>query len=134
GQVRSFLDEFRESGRGKSQNAALGDSPCCHPKLLRSGKGQGSGHLSNVEVNHQCLSSKLPSPLKLAFEKNEHRVGRIALARVNLARFDLHFLRMAEEPSNLVFRQISEGWKSQQFRLGRHLNLAQILMNELHCH
>src|ERR1700722_16701051 len=46
----------------------------------------------------------------------------------------MHLLRLAEEPGELIIRQIGEYGKAQQFGCFDHLNLAQILMDELHRH
>ncbi len=44
------------------------------------------------------------------------------------------FLRLADEPFDLIFRQAREDRDCQQFRILCHWILAQILMNKLHGH
>ena len=68
----------------------------------------------------------------MPLKNHEHRIRGSALAQVGVARLVAEFLRLADEPGDLIFRQIRERRDEKEFRIFDHLYFAQILMDELH--
>src|SRR6266581_3411438 len=46
--------------------------------------------------------------LKFAFQQYEHRIGRVALPRVGFSSLEVHFLRVTQEPVDVIVRQTVE--------------------------
>ena len=78
GQLGHFLHEFVKFRFGKSQDAAVGQRAGAERERFHSGKGQPPGHLAGIDSNDHRLAGEFAARLELAFEKDKHRVGRIA--------------------------------------------------------
>ena len=108
GQLRHLLHEFGKHGSRKAQEAAVCDSVPAHRKLLHPGKREQSGDVARLYGNYDGFAAELPSNLKLPVESHKHGICRITLARVHVPRLEVEFLRLAEEPGDLIVRQVRE--------------------------
>ena len=77
-------------------------------KLLHPGKRQDPGDVARLHRKHDRFAADFAAAWSLPLKNHKHRVGRIALAEVCLARLEMQFLRLAEEPGDLIVGQISE--------------------------
>src|SRR5580658_2489568 len=108
GQHRHFLYKIWKQRGRKSEGTAVSLGSQAHLKLLHSGKRQHSGNIARLEVKNDSFARKISPPLKSPLKDHEHCIGWIALARVDITRLGIHFLRLADEPVHLIVWQISE--------------------------
>src|SRR5215831_11003619 len=107
GQFRHFLNELREQRTWKSQDAAVAHgSPGYRELLHATRKWERARDVAHLTRYHDGFTAELTPPLKFAFEEDKHSVGRITLPGIDVAGLEIYLLRLAEEPRNLVFRQI----------------------------
>ena len=131
-QFRHLLHKLREKRRRETQDLCVCGRARIQRKLLHSRKGQDTGHVTRIACEHHGFAAEFAAKLKLPFQDDKHRVGRVALAEVDLSRVEVPLFRMAEEPVDLVLRQIGERRDAQQIRSLDHSHLTQVLMDELH--
>src|SRR5208283_4737361 len=108
GQHRHFLNQFRKKRSRKSQGAAGCFSSPAYGKSLHPGKRQDTGHVPRLEIKDESFAGSFGSSLKLPLKNDKHRIRRIALPDINVARLEIHLLRLADEPVELIIRQIGE--------------------------
>ena len=98
GQLRHFLYKIWKQRGRKSQGAAVRLGSPAHRKLLHPRKRQQSGNVARLQVKDEGFAAKFAPPLKLPLKNHKHGIGRIALARVDVARLEMQLLRLADEP------------------------------------
>ena len=96
------LHEFGKERGGKSQDSGFGHRPAGQSILLHSGKRQSSCDFARLDRQHDGFTRQFTAPLKFSLEQHEHCVCCFALSRVRVARVEVEFPRLAEEPGELV--------------------------------
>src|SRR6202041_812887 len=102
GQFRHFLDQFGELGRREYQDAPAGEHSKADAVTFHAGEGQKPGDVTGVRRIYGDVAGVLAAPLELAVEDYEHRVRDVTLADVGIALGEAKFLRIGEEPVELV--------------------------------
>jgi len=93
---------------GEAQNAAVSKRASGQRKLFRPGKGQHSSRIAGF--GHECheAAGQFASDLKLPIQDQEHRIRGIPLVYVDFVWLERKFLGLADEPGDLISRQIRE--------------------------
>ena len=115
-QFRHLLHKLREKRRRKTQDPCVCGCARIQRKLLHSRKGQDTGHVTRIACEHHGFTAEFAAKLELSFQHDKHGVGRVALAEVDLSRVEVQLFRMADEPVDLVLREIGERGDVQQIR------------------
>ena len=69
---------------------------------------------------HNAFSRQFPAPLKFALQQHKHCVRRFVLPRISVAGIEVEFLRLAEEPVDLIIGQLCKcGHVPQKIRVFR---------------
>src|SRR6202021_4206865 len=95
------------------------------------GEREDPGDVAGIRWICDSIPAQVTAPLKLAFENHTHPVRGIALADIGSPYCHTKFLRIAEEPVELIVGQISKCRHATEVRFFYHLDLAQILMDKL---
>jgi hypothetical protein len=84
-------------------------------KLFHPGKGQHSGHIAGF--GHKCpeAAGEFASDLKLPIQDHEHRIRGIPLVYVDFVWLERKCLGLADEPGDLIIRQIREYRQAKKF-------------------
>jgi hypothetical protein len=83
--------------------------PPAHGKLLHPRKRKHSGNIARRPEKKTTVSPlKLAPPCKLPLKNHKHGIRGIALAQVGVAGLEMQFLRLGDEPGDLIVRQIGE--------------------------
>ena len=71
--------------------------------------------VAGFAVKNNRFTAELTAALQLSVKNHEHLIRGIALMQVYIARREKNFLRLAEEPFDLIVRQISEHRQASKF-------------------
>ena len=109
GQFWHFLHQFGKCRSRKSQERGRRlrlDRVTVNCFILENGSTPVTSPAS--QIKYEGFAAKFAAPLKLALKNHEHGIRRIALARVDVARLEMHLVRLADEPVDLIVGQIRE--------------------------
>ena len=89
GQFRHSLHEFRKLDDGKRRMRPSVTARPVNVDFFIREKGSTPVTSSGLSGKHDRLATEFAAHLKLPFEHDEHGIGGIALAEVNVARFEM---------------------------------------------
>src|SRR6185295_19788113 len=98
--------ELGEKRRGKTQDLCVRRRSGIQRKLLHSRERQNAGHVAGLGREHHSFTAEFAAGLELSFQSDKHCVGRITMSEEGISRFKVQLFRMAEEPIDLVLRQV----------------------------
>ena len=102
GELRHFLHEIGKQRGRKSQSVGVRHGSPADGKLLHPGKRQHACNIARLQIKDKGLSIEFAAPLKLAFENHKHCIGGIALAGIDITGLENQFLRLTDEPGELI--------------------------------
>ena len=86
----------------------IGDGPPGQRRLLHPRKREDSSDTPLFDVERNRFAIYFAAYLKRALENYHHEDHRLADAHVDITGFEMHLFRLAEEPGDLIIRQIGE--------------------------
>src|SRR5579862_123658 len=130
-QFRHFLYKFGEQGSREFQEPPFGERSKGYAVPLHPGERQDPRDVAGFRWISDNIAAQVTAPLKLAFQNHKHPVSGITLPDMGIPYRRMKFLRIAQEPVELIVGQISKCRHTTEVRFFDHLDLAQILMDEL---
>ena len=106
GQLGHFLHQFLILRLRKSQDVAVGQRACAERECFHSGIGQSPGNLAGVDIDDDRFAAEFAARLELSLEKDKHGVRGSARVNQDIAPLEAQIFRLAEEPFDLVVRQV----------------------------
>ena len=120
GQLRHLLHEVVKFRFGESQDVSVRQRASAERRCFHPGKRKLPSHLAGVDRNNHSLAAEFTPRLNLSVEEHKHRGGGITGGDERVTRLEAQFLRLADEPCDLVFRQVRENRDAFQFRILHH--------------